>query len=78
MADNTLVGIFDRHHSKICLGRFNLHENIIDTGHAERSYRVPEVLVDRLLSEGAFRAQVGNFQWFLLRHAHGHDFPEQA
>ena len=78
MADDTLVGVFHRNHAKIRLGGLHLCKNVIDTGHPKRLYRMAKMLVNRLLCKGAFRTEIGDFQWFLLGQANGHDFPKQT
>ncbi|MNT36614.1 hypothetical protein D3C72_1727110 [compost metagenome] len=77
VVDRALGGVFHRHHAEVDRAGGHLAEHLVDGGHGHADHRVTEMLHRRGLTEGAFRAQVGDLQRVLQGQAGGHDLAEQ-
>ncbi|MNH13822.1 hypothetical protein D3C79_734040 [compost metagenome] len=77
VADRTFSGVFHRHHTEVDGTGRHFTEHFVDGRHRPTDHRVAEVLHGRRLGEGAFRAEVGDFQRLFQGQARRHDFAEQ-
>ncbi|MNT16663.1 hypothetical protein D3C72_1517770 [compost metagenome] len=77
VADRAFGGVFHRHHAEVDGTGRHFAEHFVDGRHRPADHRVAEVLHGRCLGEGAFRAEVGDFQRLFQGQARRHDFAEQ-
>ena len=75
--DGPLPGVLHRHHAEIGIAGGDFLEHFLDAGQRQPMRRVAEMLVHRLLAEGAFRPEIADLQRLLLGQAGRHDFAEQ-
>jgi len=76
--NRTLPRVFQRHHAKIGMARFDFLKHLIDAGQRQAMRRMAEMLVQRLLRERALRPEKTDLQRFLLGQTGRHDLAEQA
>ena len=77
VVDRAFGGILHRHHAEVDRTGSHFAEHLVDGRHRHADHRMTEVLHRRCLTEGAFRAEISDFQRVFQRQAGGHDFAEQ-
>ena len=77
VGDHAFGGVFYRDDAVVAGAAFHRLEDVADGAHRPGAHGMTELFERGGLGEGAFRAEVGDFQRQFQGEAGGHDFPEQ-
>ena len=76
VVDAALGRVLDGHHAEVGVARLDFVEHLVDGPERERTGRVPEVLVDGGLREGALGPEETDLERLFLGEAGRHDLAE--
>ena len=77
-ADRAYSGIFYRYNTEISRSGFRSPKNLVNRGTGNGIDGRAEMLVNSLLGESAFRAEIGHDHFLFKRTARRHDFTENG